>query len=240
MAEVAKIFTVKVLLLTFLIASTTAHAAEEAAEASSVSNGSTSSSGTKSSGGGFGGYFEIFANGSWYRYNNGVIGGDPSTTTITNYGGGLAYRLLSNTALELSYQESLTKDKYTQDFPELAQKIRIVRDTKAQIISLNLILELSDRKTNFRPYIKGGGGYMIRKAKFSGVAIDRITNTEQPLSPNDPPPSTSVSAQGGLGFKLFVADRLAIEFSGTSYWTDLDKDLIYVHYSVAGGFRYLF
>jgi hypothetical protein len=56
----------------------------------------------------------------------------------------------------------------------------------------------------------------------------------------DQPPTSSASADAGIGFKIFMADSLALEFTGQVYATDLDKPEIYLHYAFSGGLRILF
>ncbi len=187
-----------------------------------------------------GGYFEVFANGSWYRYNYGKVAGENNYSTVTAFGGGLAYRFLSNTSFEVAYQETKTVDKFTQDIPDLAQILRIKKTTRVQIMSASLILDLADRRSTFRPFLKAGGGYMIRHTQYAGTGVDRITNTESQLNIKDPEKSESATAQIGMGLKIFIAESLALETSGTGYASDLDKDVIYIHYSVSGGVRYIF
>lgn len=186
------------------------------------------------------GYFEIFTNGSYYKHNNGLIGGDPSTTKTLDIGGGLAYRFLSNTSVEFAYRNSTTKDWYTQDYTELDEKYRVNKETVFENYSLSLVLDFADRKASFRPYIKGGGGYTIRQTKFSGTAIDKITDESRPLSFENSPKTESISAVAGVGLKIFVIESIALEASYTVYATDLDKDKTYLHYSIAGGLRYVF
>ena len=36
------------------------------------------------------GYYELFGNGAWYRYNYGKVAGDNTYTTVINYGGGVS------------------------------------------------------------------------------------------------------------------------------------------------------
>lgn len=186
------------------------------------------------------GFFEISANGSFFKYNNGLVGGEPSSTIIRRLGGGLGYRFLQNTSIELNYTHSRNQDQFTQDSAQISSIWRIEKLSEFQNLSLSLVIEFTGKNSPFRPYIRGGGGYMIRKTTLAGKATNRITEVVTDLEFNQEPETQTASADGGIGFKLFVADSIALEFSGNVYATDLDKSEIYLHYSYTGGLRFVF
>lgn len=185
------------------------------------------------------GYFEISANGAYSKFDNGLVGNVNSTSTVQRLGGGLAYRFLSSTAIELSYMDSKSIDRFGQQDDVAGYDYDLTKITRVQNSSLDLILDFADKKSRFRPYIRGGGGYMTRQIRISGTRKDRSSLVETPLTVSDPK-YYSASATGGIGFKIFIADSVAIDASYTLYVTDLDKPSIYVHYSAAGGLRFLF
>ncbi len=188
----------------------------------------------------FAGYWEVSANGSYFKYNNGTQDNVASTTVNTRIGAGLAYRFLESTAIEFSFINSRTQDKFGQDISTLLDIYYIDRTTEIQNYSLDLLLYFTEKKSTFRPYIRGGGGYMIRKTNISGIAKDRNTGGLSTLSFVNPADTKSTSADGGFGFTMYVLDQIALEFSGTVYATDLDKPTVFLHYSVAGGIRVIF
>ncbi len=81
---------------------------------------------------------------------------------------------------------------------------------------------------------------MIRKTQIGGQAVDKVTGATRDLTFVNPVDQKSASADGGLGFSVFVLDQIAFEVSGTVYATDLDKEEIFLHYAVAGGIRFVF
>ena len=188
----------------------------------------------------FAGFFEISANGSYFKYNNGLIGGEPSTTTITRFGGGIGYRLLANTSIEINYSESRNKDNFAQDIEGDSQKRFINKDTQVQNLSLDLVLNFADRRAPFRPYIKGGVGYMIRNTKLSGKEIDKDFGTETKLNFVKQPQLESASAEVGVGTKIMLDESLALDLGASAYFSDLDKKEIYIHQSYTGGIRIIF
>jgi len=185
------------------------------------------------------GYFELSANGSYYKYNNGKTRGEQNNTTVQRLGGGLAYNFFGNASLEFKYTSSKNLDKYTQETDDSIYRIK--RTTQFKNFGANLVLEFADKKAPFRPFITGGLGYMIRKSLTEGTIEDAALLAGQTdLSFNPEADTKSISADGGIGFKLFVADRLAFEGSFNVFATDLDKEEVYLHYSAAGGLRFLF
>ena len=185
------------------------------------------------------GYFELSGNGSYYKYNNGLVNGEASYTTSSSLGAGFAYRFLENTAIEFNYTSSETHDTYSQDTAEILQRLDVLRITKFKNASVSLVLDFAPKNSSFRPFIKGGAGYTWRQTITQGIATDKATTVETPFL-DAPTPSKSASAQGGIGFKIFIVDRIAIEGTYTLIATDLDKKDIYLHYSVSGGLRFVF
>ena len=186
------------------------------------------------------GYIEFSANGSYAKYNNGLVGGDQSFTIVRRGSVGLAYRFMTNTALEMSYTHSHSFDQFSQDSDELSEKYYVEKTTQQKILSINLILDFADKKAAFRPFIRGGGGYMIRSSVLNATGVDKTTDVSRVITFLDQEPSYSASADAGIGFKIYVADSLALEFTGQVYATDLDKPEIYLHYALSGGMRILF
>jgi hypothetical protein len=186
------------------------------------------------------GYIEFSASGSYSKSHNGLVGGDPSFTTSKRGTLGLAYRFMTNTAIELSYSHSHTFNQFSQDSAELAEKYFIEQTNQAKILSLNLVLDFADKKAKFRPFIRGGGGYMVRSTELNATGVDKTTEISRNLEFEDQPQTYSASADAGIGFKIYMADSLALEFTGQVYATDLDKPEIYLQYSFSGGLRVLF
>lgn len=185
------------------------------------------------------GYFEISGNGSYYKYNNGKTMGEQNNTTVQRYGAGLAYNFFGNASLEFKFTNSKNLDRYTQATAD--EIYRIKRTTEFKNFGLNLVIEFANRKAPFRPFVTGGLGYMIRKASLEGTTEDAVLpNGQTVLAFNQEPITKSISADAGIGFKLFLADRLAFEGSFNVFATDLDQSEIFLHYSAAGGLRFLF
>jgi len=188
----------------------------------------------------YAGYFELSANGSYFKYNNGVLAGRISETTIRRYGFGIAYRFLSNTAIELSYSNSKNMDEFSQ-FEDVTgvNRLDINRNTITQNISVDLILDFATKKSRFRPYIRGGGGYTIRQAES---AINRVVTATEAVTALAPisEKSQSVTAQAGVGLKYFILDRIALEGAYTIFASELDQPSVLIHHTFSGGLRFVF
>lgn len=182
------------------------------------------------------GYWELSGNGAYYKYDNGVVGNVDSTTTVTKWGGGLAYRFLTNTAIELSYTVQKTVDVYGQ---ETSSDISfdVTKTNLMKTTSLDLVLDFADKKSRFRPFIRGGGGYVEQTQTLNVTQIDSQGNTQLPKQKYK---AYAASANAGLGFKIFVAEIIAIEASFNMVATDLDKSAMRIFYSGAGGLRIVF
>jgi hypothetical protein len=101
------------------------------------------------------------------------------------------------------------------------------------------VLYFADKNSSFRPYIRGGGGMMLRSSRIAatdtstGSASDLITSSNQPVE-------KSISADAGVGLNYFVTNSVALEGSFSVFATDLDKSDIFLHYAAAGGLKFLF
>ncbi len=186
-------------------------------------------------------YFELSANGAYSKYTNGKTLGELNTETTQRMGAGLAYNFFGNILFEFKFSNQKKLDRYTQLSLGDGNIYRIKRTSEFNNYGFNLVLEFAPRKAQFRPYISGGIGYMKRKESTTGTYEDSVLRDgETALSFQSVPSSSSISADGGIGFKLFIVERLAIEGSFNVLATDLDKKDVYLHYSGSGGLRFIF
>lgn len=186
-------------------------------------------------------YFELSANGAYNKYTNGKTLGELNTETTQRMGAGIAYNFFGNVLIDFKYTQSKKTDRYTQFSQADSDIYRIRRVTEYSNFGTNLVLEFAPRKSQFRPYISGGVGYMIRKDNTSGTVQNSLVNNgEQPLNFRPVDPTKSISADAGIGFKLYIIERIAFEGAFNVLATDLDKPEIFLHYSGSGGLRFVF
>lgn len=186
------------------------------------------------------GYFELSANGSYYRNNNGIVAGDQNYSINQRLGAGLAYRFLTNTAIELSYSDSRNFETLTQTTSDGSIRLKSNKTSIFRILSLDLLLYFNKKGARFRPYVRTGAGYVIRKVRIASTQVDVLAGNQESSISTSIPTSYSASANGGVGFSVFVSERIALEANATAYFTELNEPEIYVHYSIAGGLRYVF
>lgn len=185
------------------------------------------------------GYFELSGNGSYYKQNNGKTLGEQNNTTVQRIGGGIGYNFFGNASLEFKYTSSKNIDKYTQVTDSAIYRIK--RTSQFKNYGVNIVLDFADRKAPFRPFVTGGLGYMIRKSETAGTVEDIVLlNGQNTLSFTPEAEVKSISADAGIGFKLFMADRLAFEGTFNVFATDLDQSEVFLHYSAAAGLKFLF
>lgn len=187
------------------------------------------------------GYFELSLNGSYYKYNNGQTRNEQNTTTVQRVGAGLGYNFFGNASIEFKYTNSKNIDRYTQDSISENAIYRIRRTTKFDNYGANLRLDLAPKRSPFIPYISGGLGYMIRNSDTQGTSEDRsLLNGQTSLQFVNEAEVRSLSADGGLGFKIYMVDAIALELSFNVFASDLDQREIFLSYSASGGLRLVF
>lgn len=188
----------------------------------------------------YAGYWEFSTNGSYFKRNNGVFNGSQSYTIIQRIGTGIGYNFENDTSIELAYTNSKTVDTFNQLIPSIVNAVATTRTTDYHNLSLSLILQFGAKKATFRPYIRGGLGYMARtttiKATTKAADSDAMIEVNLGSASND----KSASAEVGTGLKYYISDRVALDLSFTVYGSDIDRKEIFLHYYGAGGLRILF
>lgn len=187
------------------------------------------------------GYFEISGKGSYYLYNNGRTLGEQNTTTVQRLGLGIGYNFTRNTSIEFKYTNSKNTERFTQESLGESRIYRITRTSQFDNYGVNLTLSFGHKKARFRPYVTAGLGYMVRQSAISGTFEDSLLRDGQTsIEFADEPESSSISADAGLGFKIYIVERIALDASFNVFATDLAQEEIFLHYSAAGGLRVIF
>lgn len=182
------------------------------------------------------GTWEISLNGSYFKSDNGIVNGRPSETINRRLGGGVSYSFLDHLALELAYDNSLTKTVVTQSGASFGtNNFELTQSREGQNLSLNLVVSILDKKARFQPFVKAGGGYYYQKQSTTGFFLGSNAAIRPQITY-----SSSLSADAGLGFKLYIANHIAFEMTGMVYATGLDDPPVLYHYSLTGGLRFVF
>ncbi len=163
----------------------------------------------------FAGYFEIGFSGNYRKLYL------PSDTTresfdsTVSYTGSLAYYFAEMAALELSF----TKGQSERFIPSPSADSRTIYDFN--LIGLDMVFTLADRKDTFVPYVKAGAAYFAKK----DVTYEFTNNSNGTVESDTVEfPETWVPSLG-LGFKVRITEYMSFRL-GMETWTSdsLDKD----------------
>ena len=145
------------------------------------------------------GFFTLAANGSYFKQNYGEQSGEAAYSISKRGGASISYSLASSTSLKLGYTYGNTQDVGAYDIDSLPDIYYITKTTEVHNLSVNLVLEFADKKSTFRPFIAGGGGYSVYKISQKGRAVNRITDTEATVEFASSPEVKSVAADASIG-----------------------------------------
>lgn len=124
--------------------------------------------------------------------------------------GSLSLYFWERIALELSYTDAtaiVESKAYTAD-PKRTTKQR------SQIMGADLIFILSDKKSLFQPYIKGGVAQIIRTQTIKIEGQDTYSND----------PESAVAPSYGAGLKIAITDTFGLKFSYDAWKTPVGGD----------------
>jgi len=163
----------------------------------------------------YAGYFEVSAGGSYSNYKNSAV----SSTKTQSINASFAYRFVSASAIELSYYN--TKQIATAPYSSTYSKM--------DVASASLLIYIFGTKYTIQPYVKAGGGYMIRNNTYNTDGFESLTLRDD-----------SFSANIGGGIKYYFTGNLALQGSATAYVTDFDMSSPYIHQAYSVGVTVLF
>lgn len=128
-----------------------------------------------------------------------------------SYKGSVSYYFWESSALELSYTQGTTTLSVRGSEIE---PVTIYR-TVFQLIGLDFVLSLADRKAAVQPYVKVGAVHMtrriLREADGGSLGTDEIAS------------QNAVVPSAGAGFKLLLSKSFALKF-GVDAWTSPIED----------------
>lgn len=118
----------------------------------------------------------------------------------------LSFYVFEKIALELSYTESFYENQEND-----ATSSRVIQQT-SNVSGADLIFILTDQRSDFQPYIKGGAAYIHKKAviKYANADAYQI------------PTKDGVAPSYGLGLKYKLTDRFSIRLGYDIWRTPMD------------------
>ena len=109
-------------------------------------------------------------------------------------------------ALELSYT-----DQFYESQESDSNTTRTVQQS-SQITGADLIYVLTDQRSAFQPYIKGGAAYIAKKKQIKYVNVDVI----------DIPTKDGVAPSYGVGLKFKMTEKFSVKLGYDVWQTPLD------------------
>lgn len=118
----------------------------------------------------------------------------------------LSFYLFEKIALELSYTESFYENQENDTTSQ-----RVIQQT-SNIAGSDLIFILTDQRSDFQPYIKGGAAYISKKAliKYQNANAYEI------------PTKDGVAPSYGVGLKYKLTERFSIRLGYDIWKTPMD------------------
>ena len=158
----------------------------------------------------FAGYYELGFAGNYRKLYLPTDTARESFDATISLTGSFAYYFAEMAAMELSY----TKGESERFVPSTNGDSRTIYDF--DLIGLDLVLSLADRKASFIPYVKAGVAYFSKKEvtyEFTGFPSETV-----PLDPTFVP-------SAGFGMKIRLTERLSFKI-GLEIWTSdsIDND----------------
>lgn len=159
-----------------------------------------------------------------YRYS----GYDPNNYVQSlSYTATLSYYFWEMCALELNYTTGYSKE--VSQGPFVIDPKETIEDN-IQLTSLDAIFTLADKDDFFRPYVKIGGGYLI-KQRFL-----RVDDGEEDLIASQ----KGVVPSGGFGFAVSLTKELNVKLGLDAWTSPLNVKPVIVDYAGRAGISWIF
>lgn len=130
-------------------------------------------------------------------------------------------------AWELNYTTGYAKQATKANDP-LAPKTTV--EDNIEMFSMDLVLSFAGRQDPIRPYIKMGGGYLMKERfrQVEGFDKERISSQE------------GVVPSAGLGIAINFTKEFSIKFGADAWTSPLGKDPVIVDYAGRAGISWMF
>lgn len=117
----------------------------------------------------------------------------------------LSYIFDEMSAVELSYTNGVSK----QSVPTNILNTNHNTSVFYELIGLDFVITFGDANWTFRPYVKGGTAYLLKKK-----LVDQIDNNDPTVDDE----TTGFVPSAGCGFKLSITKNLSLK-AGIEAWT---------------------
>ncbi len=169
------------------------------------------------------GFVEVGASANYRtsRYN------DNNYIESLSYTGTFSYYFWEMCAWELNYTTGYSK-QVSKGNSAIDPKTTV--EDSIELISMDLVLSLASRQDPFRPYIKFGGGYLMKERyrQIDDDAKERISE------------QSGAVPSGGIGFSLGLSKQLNLKLGVDAWTSPMNEDPVVVDYAGRAGISWIF
>jgi outer membrane protein W len=170
------------------------------------------------------GFFEVGASAN-YRYS----GYDPNNYIQSlSYTASVSYYFWEMCALEVNYTTGYSKQ--VSGGSGVGIDTRETIEDNIELTSADVVMSFAGRQDPFRPYIKIGGGYLI-KDRFR-----RINNDNEDLIAHQ----EGLVPSGGLGLSINLTQALSVKIGLDAWTSPLKVQPVIVDYAGRAGISWMF
>ena len=169
--------------------------------------------------------FEVFGKGS---VSKNML--DTNTYVLNiSASGGLAFNLFGGGRVEARYTDysSLQNSLPIQGTGTLTNIV-----TQTDLYSVGIDIDILGDKSSFQPFIYLGAGYVVTRRSF--YFTPQASSIATPLAD---PIQAAITGNLGLGFRLVIAKRLAIEIEAFGYASNITQPNPLLNLSGSAGVR---
>jgi outer membrane protein W len=159
-----------------------------------------------------------------YRYSG---YGTNNYVQSLSYTASASYYFWENCAWELNYTTGYS-NQTSQGITPGSPKFTV--EDNIQLTSLDLVLTLADHDASFRPYIKLGGGYLVKDRYF------RVDQDPETLIAHQ----VGLVPSGGLGFALSLTKDFSLKLGIDAWTSPLNQQPVIVDYVGRAGVSWMF
>jgi outer membrane protein W len=160
------------------------------------------------------------------NYRSSAYDSDNYIQSLT-YTASFSYYFWEMCAWELNYTTGYAKQATKANDP-LAPRTTV--EDNIEMFSMDLVLSFAGRQDPIRPYIKMGGGYLMKERfrQVEGFDKERIGSQE------------GIVPSGGLGIAVTFAKSFSIKFGADAWTSPLNSQPVIVDYAGRAGISWMF
>lgn len=176
------------------------------------------------------GGFEVFGKGAISRNHISKT----NYTTALSITGGVALKIFSRVRVELRYRNRTSIQKSVDIIVNSTEVTLSDFKSESNSYTVGLDIDLLGKKSNFQPFIFLGGGYIISDRSYWVTQEGQIPEFFQEKK------KYAISANVGVGFRLYIVNAIAFEVEAFGSAFDIDQPELIVDWYGTVGLRFFF